>query len=230
MISQAHVLLHVPFEQPGIIKTWLDKKGIAVGFVELFNGDPLPSVDKTEILFVMGGPMSANDDLLFPWLTEEKRFIREVCTAGKPMLGICLGAQLIAAAFGADVHPNNYREIGWYPVSSLPNDESCFCFPETFTAFHWHGETFDLPAKAKLLACSALCRNQAFQIGRKTIGLQFHLEMTPEMIKVMIDKCGKDLLNEKGIMSATEIVCTSKSVFRETNKLMEELLNWITKN
>ena len=130
----------------------------------------------------------------FPWLVSEKQFIREAIRSGKPVLGICLGAQLIASAMGAGVYRNPLKEIGWFPIRGISsNDSSVFCFPPSMIVFHWHGETFDLPPGATRLAKSDGCENQAFQFGQSVIGLQFHLETTPLAAREMVLNCRNEL-------------------------------------
>jgi GMP synthase-like glutamine amidotransferase len=127
--------------------------------------------------------MSVNDDE--PYLRQEIEIIQRAVSIGRPILGVCLGAQLIAKALGARVYGNPVKEIGWYPVhwtDAAPGDRLLQGLSGSDTVFHWHGETFDLPLGAELLACSALCRHQAYRVGKNIYGLQFHLEVTPEMI------------------------------------------------
>jgi GMP synthase-like glutamine amidotransferase len=150
----------------------------------MFDGAPAPErIGEAAGLIFMGGPMSANDDL--PYLRAELALIEQAAQAGVPILGVCLGSQLIAKALGARVYRNRVKEIGWYPVSWTPAAASDPLFaglaaPET--VFHWHGETFDLPPGAEWLARSEACAHQAFRVGANVYGLQFHLEVTPEMI------------------------------------------------
>jgi len=141
-----------------------------------FDGEPYDS------LIVLGGPMSAND----PEMAPELRLIERGVGAGVPMLGICLGAQLIAKALGARVHHNDVLEIGWAPVhftEAARRDPVLGTIPTPSTLFHWHGETFDLPPGAEWLAWSEKCRHQAYRYGSRIYGLQFHPEVTPEMIE-----------------------------------------------
>lgn len=145
-------------------------------------------------LILMGGPMSANDDL--PYIHSELKLIEQAARKGLPVLGICLGAQLIAKALGASVYPNHVKEIGWYPfewTEAAGRDALHRGLSGSETVFQWHGETFDLPPGAELLASSAECRHQAFRIGANIYGFQYHLEVTPEMIAEWLDQdaqCG----------------------------------------
>jgi len=148
--------------------------------VDLFAGAPLPDISAAAGLIFMGGPMSANDDLQY--IRQELVLIQKAVALDKPILGVCLGAQLIAKALGARVYPNRAKEIGWYPVYWTEAGRAELGLSEPETVFHWHGETFDLPPGAELLAYSDLCCHQAYRIGQNILGLQFHLEVTPEMI------------------------------------------------
>jgi GMP synthase-like glutamine amidotransferase len=176
---RAHYLQHVPFEGLCSIAPWLEAAGYELTNTRFFESAALPDLKKIDLLLVMGGPMSVNDEDEFPWLVSEKQFICEAIHLGKPILGICLGAQLIASATGARIYRNSLKEIGWFPIYGISsNDRSIFSFPPSVQVFHWHGETFDLPSGATRLAKSDKCENQAFQISKSVIGLQFHLETT----------------------------------------------------
>jgi GMP synthase-like glutamine amidotransferase len=174
---------HVPFEHLGRIADSLERHGIACEYVDLYRDDARPDTGAADGLIFMGGPMSANDDL--PYIRQELEFIDEAITRGLPILGVCLGSQLIAKALGARVYPNSVPEIGWYPVhwtTAAARDRLHQGLEAPETVFHWHGETFDLPAGAELLASSEACRNQAYRVGANVYGLQYHLELTPEML------------------------------------------------
>src|SRR5205823_5670297 len=160
-----------------------------IEYADLYRSDlyrdagQLPDVSSAGGLIFMGGPMSVNDDL--PYLRQEQGFIAQAIAGGKPVLGICLGAQLIAGTLGARVYRNPVKEIGWYPIrlEDAAADDCLFReLPPEHIVFHWHGETFDLPAAAVPLASSAACRHQAYRVGSNVYGLQFHLEVAPEMI------------------------------------------------
>jgi GMP synthase-like glutamine amidotransferase len=205
------VFQHVPFEGPAGLTGWFRKIGAEIRVVRLFAGESPFPIRETDWLVVMGGPMSANDEEKFPWMAGEKRFVAEAAAAGKTVLGICLGAQLIASALGARVYANPEREIGWFPVGPVrdsartPFDE---VFGKPFDAFHWHGETFDLPPGAVQLARSAACENQAFAAGDRVLGLQFHVETTPESAKTLVHHCGEDLRPGRYVQDAKAILGT----------------------
>jgi len=182
---------HVPFEGLGLIQPVLEERGIAIKFADLYlPGTEPPETATAAGLIFMGGPMSANDGL--PYLEWEMELLRRATEAGQPVLGVCLGAQLAAKALGARVYRNSVGEIGWFdvhPTEAAHKDPLLRGLGDSETVFHWHGETFDLPRDATLLACSERCPNQAFRVGSRVYGLQFHLEVTPEMIG---DWCRQD--------------------------------------
>mgnify|MGYP000849044073 CR=1 FL=1 len=180
-----HALQHVPFEPPGSIEAWARHAGHALAITHLYRGDPLPAVEEPDLLVVLGGPMSVHDEARYPWLIDEKRFIERAIAAGRRVLGICLGAQLIAQVLGARVYANDEKEIGWFAVEATAAARTAAVFegfPPRLLAFHWHGETFDIPAGAVHAARSAACAHQAFAFGDRVVGLQFHLETTPNPI------------------------------------------------
>jgi GMP synthase-like glutamine amidotransferase len=227
---RAHVFQHVPFEGPGSIAPWLEARGATIGVTRFFQNDPLPKIEEIDFLVVMGGPMSVNDERVLPWLVTEKRFIREMIDHGKPVLGICLGAQMIANVLGAKVYPNPEKEIGWWPVQSTPGADhphAVFRFPDHCVVFHWHGETFDLPQGAVRLAKSAACANQAFQFGANVIGLQFHLETTPASARELVANCRDELVPGKYIQSGSAILAAPPEQYATINALMEQVLAFL---
>src|SRR3972149_5577170 len=173
-----HSLEHEPFEGLANIEVWAKKKGYIITRTLLFNNEELPEMNDFDWLVIMGGSMNVYEEEKYPWLREEKNLIAEAIASKKMILGVCLGAQLVADVLGGRVSKNRYNEIGWFPVTlteEARNSSIFFNFPGTFTAFHWHGDTLRIPHGAKKIAQSEGCANQAFEYG-KTIGLQFHLE------------------------------------------------------
>jgi len=228
---RAHYLQHVPFEGLGSIESWLKKSGYEITSTKLFDGPDFPDLRKIDFLIVMGGPMSVNDEDKLPWLAAEKKFIWDTIAKNKPVLGICLGAQLIANVLGASVYPNKAKEIGWFSIHGIvTNDKSIFEMPASLKVFQWHGETFDLPAGAVRLAKSDVCENQAFQIGTSVIGLQFHLETTPEAARALVSNCGDDLVEAPYIQTDQEIMSAGTETFQSINHLMDEVLSFLVNN
>ena len=172
--------------------------------------------------------MSVNDERGIPWLAQEKTFIRETIEAGTAMLGICLGAQLIASAMGATVRRNAHKEIGWFPIDGIAQDASCFRFPASTEVFHWHGETFDLPDGAKHLARSAACENQGFQIGKSVVALQFHLEATPESLQDLVENCRSELVPSPYVQSDSKILEDAPRKCPAANALLGDVLSFLT--
>jgi GMP synthase (glutamine-hydrolysing) len=189
--KRVFVFRHVPFEDLGLIRASLEERGVAIEYAGLCHPDaPVSDIARAAGLIFMGGPMSANDDL--PGLRQEMQLIAQAVERRQPLLGVCLGAQLIAKALGAKVYRNAVKEVGWFDIhltEAAARDALFAGVGPVETVFHWHGETFDLPAGAEWLAYSEACRNQAFRAGANVYGLQFHLEVTPAMIE---DWCAQD--------------------------------------
>jgi GMP synthase-like glutamine amidotransferase len=227
---RAHYLQHVPFEGPGTIAPWLETAGYLVTATKLYESTSLPPLDQIDILIIMGGPMSVNDEERFPWLRMEKQYIKQSIESGRAVLGICLGAQLIASAMGESIYPNRRKEIGWFPVQGIVSEhEKSFVFPPIIDVFHWHGETFDLPEGAVLLATSEGCKNQAFQIGSKVIGLQFHLEVTPEAAHAIVTNCRAEILPSMFVQPEAVILDQPPDKYRKINDLMAQILFFLTR-
>jgi GMP synthase-like glutamine amidotransferase len=183
---------HVPFEHLGRIEPELVRRGIGIDYADLYQpGAAEPDPARYDGLIFMGGAMSVNDGL--PHLEREARWVAQAVEAGRPVLGVCLGAQLIAKALGASVYRNPVKEIGWFEIELTGEGAADPLFAGVGpreTVFQWHGETFDLPPGARWLASSTACCHQAFRIGSSAYALQFHLEVTPEMIA---DWCSQDM-------------------------------------
>jgi len=225
---KTHVLQHAWFEGLGSIATWLAAQNAALSYSRFFENPALPEPHDLDLVIAMGGPMSVNDEAALPWLHDEKRFIREAISHGVPVLGVCLGAQLIASALGARIFPNRQKEIGWFPLEAVPSVGDAFRFPDKLTAFHWHGETYDLPPDAVHLARSAACENQAFQFGRRTIGLQFHLETSPAVVRAFAENCGNELHPAPFTQSEAELTAAPASRYTENNAVMTCVLDYLT--
>ena len=219
-------LQHVEFEGPAWIGRWVEKNAMELKTVGLFRSESLPAPGEFDGLVVMGGPMGANDEHRFHWMAPEKDLIARAVQLGKPTLGICLGAQLIASALDAGVYPNPKKEIGWFPLDKTAEaDQSDFgaLLPGRFTAMHWHGDTFDLPQGAVHLARSQACVNQAFAYKDHVLGLQFHLEATQDSIEALIENCRDELVPASMVQSETRIR-TGCSGLEATHAVLEGLL------
>lgn len=222
-----HYLQHVPFEGLGSIELWVRTAGHRLTTTRCYAGDPLPRLDKFDGLIVLGGPMSVHDEARHSWLAGEKRFLEQAINSGKIVLGICLGAQLIAAVLGARVYRNRQKEIGWFPVWKTADAGSAAmasALPSQMEVFHWHGETFDLPPGAVHLARSEACEHQAFAYGAQVLALQFHLETTPESAAALIEHCGDELVAGPTIQTAGQVLGDAGR-FRGINETMCRLLD-----
>jgi GMP synthase-like glutamine amidotransferase len=224
---RVHVLQHVEFEGLGSIAAWLAQHHARVSYTHFFAGDVLPASLDFDLLIVLGGPMSVHDSAQFPWLRAEQQFLRLAMQQQIAILGICLGAQLLAAALGARVENNAAVEIGWLPVechAAVP-----FNFPASVPVLHWHGETFTLPDTAHAFASSARCRNQAFQIGTHIIGLQFHLEANAATVAQLLQHCAADLARLSYPMSAAQLQQDTLQYAAAANACMVEILQYLTR-
>lgn len=221
-------LQHESFEGPGYIREWADARGHGISGVMAFERHPLPSLDSFDLLVVMGGPMSVHDDTLFPWIMNEKRLLRDAIVAGKSVLGICLGAQLLADALGAGVRKNLYREIGWFDVRLSGAGRKTRLgklLPKEFRAFHWHGDTFDVPAGAIHLGSSDACANQGFIWADRVVALQFHNEVTADSIRDLSGACMDEIDGSLFVQSLDDI--TNPASVGGANAVMDIILSYM---
>lgn len=224
---RVHAIQHVPFEDLARIQVWAERKGYPISRTHLFDGGKLPAMTEFDWLVVLGGPMNVYEERKYPWLIQEKRFIEKAIDQGKVILGICLGAQLLADVLGAKVSGNSYKEIGWHPVKLTKEAEDSTVFhglPHEFTPFHWHGDTFDLPQGAVRIAQSEGCLNQAFEYHERVIGLQFHLESTRASIKRLIENCGDEIEEGKYVQLSNQML-SQGHFLSELEFLMTQFLN-----
>lgn len=228
---RVHALQHVGFEGLGSIGSWLRSRDVELTTTHFERAAILPDPAQVDWVIVMGGPMSVHDESCHSWLRAEMAFLETALARGKCVLGVCLGAQLIAHVLGARVYPNREREIGWHAIRAVSPVEGSqvFGLPAEIDVFHWHGETFDLPRGAVHLARSAACENQAFQIGENVIGLQFHLETTADSARALVDHCPADLQPARWVQSAEEILAAPADRYRAVNTLMEDLLGYLAR-
>jgi GMP synthase-like glutamine amidotransferase len=218
-----HWIQHVPFEGLGCIAPWLIERGYALTCTRLWADDSFPEIGSVNGLIVMGGPMGVYDEDQFSWLAAEKAFIREAIDQQKPVLGICLGAQLIAEGLGSGVWKNRQKEIGFFPLRG-----DGVIFPAEFSAFHWHGDTFGIPDGAVRLASSAATENQAFIYKNNVLGLQFHLETTQESLQSLYSHCSGEITDAPFIQTlekAAAVRIADGDLLLPANSLMRKCLN-----
>ncbi len=222
-----HCLQHVAFEDLAAIAPWARGRGWTITTTHLYAGESLPVVDDLDWLVVMGGPMNIYEEKRYSWLTAEKQFIRSAVAAGKTVLGICLGAQLIADVLGAAVVQGPHPEIGWFPVHKDPRANRSAvgrALPARFTAFHWHGDTFELPQGAVSLGSSEACACQGFVYDERVVGLQFHLETTADSAAALVRNCGQEIGDGPYEQPAQEILAGA-DLFDDLNTCLVSVLD-----
>ncbi|SPF46329.1 Glutamine amidotransferase class-I [Syntrophobacter sp. SbD1] len=223
-----HCIQHVPFEGPANIGDWAENQGWKVSGTHLYRQENLPDHDDLDWLVVMGGPMNIYEEKEYPWLAAEKKFIEKAIARDKIVIGICLGAQLIADVLGGPVVRNRYKEIGWFPIRLRPEGAESAAFkgfPARFQALHWHGDTFSLPPGAAMLAESKACLAQAFSFnGGRVLALQFHLESSMESVSALVENCSDELVDGEYIQSADAILEKKEnfSTIRDSMRLLLE--------
>jgi len=221
-----HFLQHVPFEGLGCMEEWFKKEQAEITSTQLYQDPIFPELEQIDWLVIMGGPMSANDNYKYPWMIKEKRFIEKAIMAQKKIIGVCLGAQLIADVLGAKITKNPETEIGWFEVSKVQGEKSSDIFksfPEKADVFHWHGETFELPQRATRIFESQACKNQGFLIDDQILGLQFHFEITEGGAKKLIDACRDEMIPARYVQTEQEIL-SAPGRFEKVNSLMFDVL------
>ncbi len=228
-----HFFQHVSFEALGAIERWALEREYQITRTRCFEADsPLPNLNEVDILISMGGPMSVHDERKYAWLATEKACLREAIAKDKHVLGICLGAQLIAEILGAEVTPNPEKEIGFFPVTLSEDAQRLPLLaglPEQFMMFHWHGERFGIPEGAVELASSEACGQQGFIYGDKVMGWQCHPEMTQPRLQEMMDHVGHELKsNGKYVQSADEILALQHHLPDVNRYLFTMLDRWIS--
>ncbi|WP_411344169.1 type 1 glutamine amidotransferase [Paenibacillus sp. WLX1005] len=195
------VIQHIAFEGPAAVGQWAEQRGHELMVHRLDLAAPLPIADQLELLVILGGPMSVND-LEPDWIAAERELICAAIERQVPILGICLGAQQIAKALGAEVIAGT-REVGWQPVRRV--SQRYEFVPETLTVLHWHGEQFGIPAGAERLFASDVCANQGFVYSERVIGLQFHFESTPESVELLLQHDADYLDGSEYVQNAADI-------------------------
>jgi GMP synthase-like glutamine amidotransferase len=219
MNRRVHVLQHVWFEGPGWIREWARERGHDLRVCRVDEGDILPRESEIDFLIVLGGPMSVHDAR--PWLEGERALMREILAGSKPLLGICLGGQLLTQILGGEVTRAANPEIGWYDVTLNP---SKFFADPVIATFHWHGEVFSLPAGAESLGRSQLTPVQGYVFGDNKVALQFHPEADYEGVKLMVRECMSEICESIGdeILALAEKNCPGHK--RIAYRLLDRML------
>lgn len=224
-----HYFQHVPFEGPGSISRWAASKNYPMSVTRWDLGEIPPLTSDFDLLVVMGGPMSVHDSRQHPWLSAEKEYLSRAIDENKKVIGICLGAQLLAQVLGAEITVNDQPEIGWFSITRserLVNTGLQTIIPPVMEVFHWHGETFSLPDKCSPIAASEACVNQGFLFGNRVIGLQFHIEMTMASASLLIDNCRGELITGDYIQSEAQMLAQSEK-FHQANSVMDAILEYL---
>lgn len=225
------VFTHVPFEGTGYLGEWAGSRGAVQNFPLYETGVP-PYSGNFETLIIMGGPMGVSDADKIPWMRMEFAFVERAIADGRRVIGVCLGAQIIAHVLGAKVSQNPHKEIGWFDIEISGQSQvserlpALASHPAIVKVFHWHGETFSVPDGALLFARSAACVNQGFVYGGNVLALQFHAEATVQTVADLLENCAEDLTPGPFVQSPEEIrrVPTSSERFL----VLEALLNGTT--
>lgn len=224
---KVHWFQHVEFEGLGLIEAWLRARGHDMSVTRWWAGEVAGAqAEACDWLIVMGGPMNIYQHRDFPWLVAEKAAIAAAVARGARVLGVCLGAQLIADVLGGKVMQNPEREIGWWPVRAVAEGAgSRYAFPDEVTVLHWHGDTFTLPPGAVRLAESEGCAQQAFAMGERVLGLQFHLEMGGAAVAGIADACADELAGGGRWVQTAETIKTGVSEYApDASKFLARLL------
>ncbi|MDF2867729.1 MAG: guaA 2 [Gammaproteobacteria bacterium] len=222
-----HALIHAAFEKLGIIEAWIHNKQHQLTCSHTYAGDKLPANGEFDFLIVMGGPQSPRDAEKLPYLKAEIALIAKTIAQQKPVLGFCLGAQLIAESLGAKTERSPEKEIGIFPIELTEagrQDPIFKDFPVKFNGLHWHYDMPSIPPKAVLLAKSGGCPHQAFRYGNKVYGLQFHLEPKLSDIQEMIKNCADDLAPSKFTQTEAELLQQDYSVIHNYMELILDKL------
>ncbi len=222
-----HIIRHVDFENEGAVRQWAQERGHKIKRTMLQKGESLPDPDSPDCLFVMGGPMNVYEEMEYPFLKNEKRFLKELVRRKTRVIGICLGAQLLADVLGAKVIKNREKEIGWFDVGLMEEAKKTRLMegiPARFKAFHWHGDAFTIPAGAVRLAKSEACLNQAFIYDDHILALQFHLEAEREGVSKLVKNCGNELKAGKYIQSP-EMISDDKVDYAALHTILYRLLD-----
>ena len=224
---RALLLQHIAVEGPGRLGPFLEQRGWELDTKALYAGDGLPAEPQDyHAIIIMGGPMGVYDEAAYPFLRQEHTFLQRAITQQVPMLGICLGSQLLARALGARVYPNACKEIGWYTVDLSAAGRSDVLFqgaPAALPVFQWHGDAFDLPTGAVALASSPQCTHQAFRYGERVYGMLFHLELVPAMIHSWLATFQEELAGVQAYIDPQRIVTEMPQYFEQYQRVSTQI-------
>lgn len=224
---RVHYIQHVPFENLGNIEPWLKHKNFEITSTKVFENHVFPEINEFDFLIVLGGPMNIHEEDQYCWLKEEKKFLKNIIDTQKPILGICLGAQLIADALGSRIYKNTHKEIGWHSINLTKealNSRILIDLPKKLNVFHWHGDTFDLPEGSIRIAKSDACQNQGFIFENRIVGLQFHLESNRQSVINLCTHCKDKLISGEFIQTKDKLL-SDEAKFEMLQKYLHKFLD-----
>ncbi len=220
-----HFIQHVAFEYPGSIVGWAEEKQFTTSYTKIFEAVEFPPLQSFDMLIILGGPMGVYEEDFLPWIAAEKAFIKSAIEANKKVFGICLGAQLIAGVLGAKIYPHTLKEIGWWPVQKVTDHALTKNLPGEFVTFHWHGDTYNLPAGATQLFKTAVCSQQGFVYGKNVAGLQFHMEVKEDLLNGMTEHERSELTGEGYVQTEETINSFIRAEAPKQSSYFKTILN-----